>query len=450
MDTRKLALAAGGLFLSLLCTQSMPASADEQIAPSFSMPHTPALLLNPNSGQLSDLRHFSKDGMNTLYDEICLANHNTRVIFWQKNKQRLVLEYFPAPVVTLPNGQKTEQRCPTISELAPQIASDSQGQFRFEKDLTLSASPSSTGYLFAPVVDAKASPLHARIYLSPEGKFTTEEVLDEAHNAVKFAHRRDDGGYEETSFFADKTISHHRITDKLGVVTAEEVYAPGGQPLVTTLSNKDGILTTKFDPVNHKVSYRDNHLSDGKESTREVFYPGTDKLRYKATYTGSATAATFYRLDGTIERLETLSPYNLTMRYMDTTGLVPLYEQSWTYDNAKGKATNIVMHSMSELDAKGEEVREFTVSDDHTYIKQRAERKVTKGDMTYPSVFYNYRADGTLEEERWITPGSLPNPPAIPHTAAENIKLVVDKDKLKHQPFESLPVPAQINMSFDF
>jgi hypothetical protein len=302
--------------------------------------------------------------------------------------------------------------------------------------------------MFAPAVDAKASTLHARIYLSPEGKFVSEEVLDEAHNTVKLGHRRDDGGYEETSFFADKSISRHRITDKLDVVTAEEVNAPGGLPLTTTLSTKDTILTTKYDPDHHIVSFRDNHVPDGKESTREVFYPGTDKLRLKVTYTGSTTAATFFRVDGTIERKESLSAYNLTMRYMDATGLVPLYEQAWTYKNVKGKATDFVMQSMSELNAAGEEVREFNVSDDHTYIKQEARRKVTVGAMTYPSVFYNYRADGTLETVQFVTPGSLPNPPPEPHTAAENIKLVVDTSELKHQPFEQLPVPAQINMDW--
>jgi hypothetical protein len=449
MDTRKLALTAGGIFFSLLCTLNLPASADEDIYPSLNTERSTAILLNRNSGQLTDFRHFSKTDHAPLYDEICMANHDTRLVFWRQGKQQLVLEYFPAPVVTLPNGQKAEPNCPTISALADQIAFDSRGQYRFEKDLTLISSSLSAGANFAPAADGTSSTLHARIYFSPEGKFESEEVLSEAHIAVKLGHRLDDGSYEETAFFPDRTIERHRITNKLGVVTAEEINAPGGLPLMTTLSGKENILTTKYDPEHHMVSFRDNHLPDGKESTRELFYPGTDKLRLKVTYTGSTTKATFYRLDSTIERTESLDPYNVTMRYMDATGLIPLYEQVWTFKNTNGKATDFVMQSMSELDAKGEEVRQFTVSDDHTYIKQEARRKVTVGAMTYPSVFYKYRADGTLEAVQFVTPGSAPNPPEEPHTAAENIKLVVDKNELKHQPFEDLPVPAQINMDFD-
>jgi hypothetical protein len=448
MDTRKLALAAGGIFLSLLCTQSSPASADEDISPSFSMPNTPAVLLNKTSGELSDVRHFSKDGMNILYDEICKDTHNTRLVFWQNNKPRLVLEYFPTPAATLPNGQKAEVECPSTSALAPQIEADSTGQFRFGTDLKLVSSPLPTSRVFAPVPEGDRSTLHARIYLAPERKTVSEEVFDTARKPVKVGHLRADGGYEETAYFADHSISHHRITDKNGVVTAEEVNAPGGLPLTTTLSSKDNIATTKFDPAHHKTLLRDIRVPNGKDSTRDAFYPGTDKLRMKATYNGSATKATFYRLNGTVERIETLAPYNVTMRYMDATGLIPLYEQVWTFKNANNRATDYVMQSMSELNAKGEEIREFTVSDDHKYIKQRSERKVTKGDMTYPSVFYKYRADGTLEEEQWITPGSLPNPPPVPHAASENIKLEVDKNKLKHQPFEDLPVPAQISMDW--
>jgi hypothetical protein len=448
MDTRKLALAAGGLFLSLMCTQSLPASADEDIAPSFSMPNTPAVLLNKNSGELSDVRHFSKDGLNILYDEICKDTYNTRLVFWQNNKPRLVLEYFPAPAATLPNGQKAEVKCPSISALAPQIEADSSGLFRLDADLKLVSSPLPTSRVFAPVPEGDRSTLQARIYLSSDRKIVSEEVFDAAHKPVKVGHLRDDGGYEATGYFTDRSISQHRITDKNGVVTAEEVNAPGGFPLTTTLSSKDNITTTKFDPDHHKLLLRDIHVADGKDSTRDAFYPGTDKIRMKATYNGSATKATFYRQDGTVERIETLDSYNVTMRYMDATGVIPLYEQVWAFKNANNRATDYVMKSMSELNAKGEEVREFTVSDDQKYIKQRAERKVTKGDMTYPSVFYDYRDDGTLEDERWITPGSLPNPPPVPHAASENIKLEVDKAKLKHQPFEDLPVPAQINMDW--
>ena len=446
MDKRKLALVAGSLFLSLLCTQSSPATANDDQVPSFIKITAPTLHLNPRSNQKTDYRHRSPDGMKLLYDDICMVGGSLRLVFYQNNVPQLVLKYSPAPAATLPTGKKAEVECPTTAALANQIAIDSSGQYHFTEDGTL-MSLSAPDFFLTPTSSKVTSSLSDRIYNTPDGKLKSEEQWNARHVLTGYGHRLDDGGYERTAYFDDLSIASHQVTDKAGLITREEINAAGGLPLSSTVSDKEKIETQKFDPEHHMLWYHDIRFPDGKQSTRELFYMGTDKLRVRAKYDGSKTIADFFRQsDGTLERTQTVDAYDTTVRYMDVTGAIPLYEQVWKFNNTgKGGATDYVMSSMSELNAKGEEVKRFDVSDDHKYISQEARRNITVGTMTYPTVFYRYRDDGTLGEVQYVTPGSLPNPPPEPHKPSEGIKLVVDVEHLKHVKFEDLPVPQQIN-----
>ena len=447
METRKFILPAVAAALSMLCITSHTASAQETLAKWPDQNRSTTLLLHPRSSEITDIRHSSSDGSIIFYDETCLSNHDTRLTLYQNNRQRLILEYFPLPIVDLPSGQKTVETCPSVDSLKNSVAFDSGGQFQFVTEKgnlsvvvgnkpradfnTATVMPSAIG----------TSVLHARIYLTADGKFQTEDVRRKDHSYEKLAYVTADGGYESYFLFEDGQTSRHRLTDKFGTVQAEEVYAEGGKPISVLAKTKTSVINSKFDSERHLLLWRDELRLDSESSTREAFYPGTTKLRFRAKYNAHSTSADFFREDGTVERKESMNPMVLTMTYMDKTGLIPLYSQMWQFDNKNGKAVNLILMSMSELNPQGDEIRQFKVDPDHKYIKTESRRKVTQGAITFPTVYYNYRPDATLESVQYVLPGLQKDPPPENHAAAENIKLVVDNEELKHKPFDDLPIP---------
>jgi hypothetical protein len=414
-----------------------------------------SVLLNRGSYELTDIRHSGIDGF-VQYDEICLTNQHLRLVFWTKNRESLVLEYFPVPPPRFPFGPQWtfEQNCPTASDVASFVGRDSNGQFSFEKEanghLNLTADPSKTALAPQAGVNATSTPaLYARIYFDSDQKFAAEDVRFIDQTSQKTATRLADGSYEENFFYANKNIARHRITDKNGVLTQEEVKSYEGNPTSTMVRGVSNVLTTTFDPDKHLPLWRDNNRSDGQNSTITAFVAGTTKVRMNAVYNYIVTSATYLRDDDTIDHVVTINPTDIQVAFFDKTGKVELYDQVFSYDRINDKATNLVLIGVRDLDAKANVSAVYKLSSDGKSVEAEQRSNVTVNGVTYAKANYLYRADGTLSEVQYV-PSSGNAPPVETHTPEEGLKSSINVDELKPATIDSdLPAPpAQTQFQF--
>ncbi|CAM5998890.1 unnamed protein product [Sphagnum balticum] len=407
-----------------------------------------SLLLNRGSYELTDFRHTDTESGAIQYDEICLTNQHLRLIFWEKNRENMVLEYFPAPPPHFPfsNRWSFEQTCPTITDVAAFVARDSNGEYSFEKEanghLKLIVNPKTA--TFAPQVGIalNSTPaLYARIYLDSAQKFDSEDVRFIDQTPQKIAIRLADGSYEETFFYANKNVARHRITDKNGVLTQEEVKSYDGFPTSTMVRGVSNTLKTTFDPDTHLPLWQDNNRSDGQNSTITAYVSGTTKVRMKAEYNFIVTSATYFRDDDTIDHVVTVNPTDIQVAFFDKTGKVEIYDQVFVYDRVADKASNLRLIGVRDLDAKGNVAAIYRVSFDGKYVEAEQRSNVTANGVTYARASYLYRADGTLSEVQYV-PTSGPHPPVETHTETEGIKSAINVEELKPATIDSeLPLP---------
>ncbi|MDR3616449.1 MAG: hypothetical protein P4L53_23010 [Candidatus Obscuribacterales bacterium] len=408
---------------------------------------TISTLLNRGSYELTDIRHSGLDGF-IQYDEICLTNQHLRLVFWTKNRESLVLEYFPVPPPRFPfsNRWTFEQTCPTASDVASFVGRDSNGEFSFEKEADghLKLTVNTDKQTLAPQagVNATSSPaLYARIYFDSDQKFASEDVRFIDQTSQKTATRLADGSYEENFFFANKNISRHRITDKNGVLTQEEVKSYEGFPISTMVRGVSNVLKTTFDPDKHLPLWQDNSRTDGQNSTITAYVAGTTKVRMKADYNFIVTSATYFRDDDTIDHVVTINPTDIQVAFFDKTGKVELYDQVFSYDRIADKAANLQFVGVRDLDAKANITAVYKMSSDGKYMEAEQRSNVTVNGAAYAKASYLYRADGTLSEVQYV-PASGNPPPVETHAQTEGLKSAINADELKPAIIDSdLPVP---------
>ena len=291
-------------------------------------------------------------------------------------------------------------------------------------------------------VDTRTSPaLHARVYFDSDQKIVSEDIRFIDQTPQRTGSRLADGSYEEFYYFANKNVSRHRIKDRFDVLTQEEVKSPDGQLLSTMVKGVSNTLTTRYDPEKHLPAWVDDNHTDAQLSTITAYYPGTTKVRMKAEYNYLVTNATYFRDDGTIDRVEALNPGNIEMTYKDKTGKVDLYTQLFSYGRLAGKVISEQLLGVKEFDAKGNVTALLKMSDDGVYLAAEERNNVTVNTITFAKADYFYRPDGTLSAIQYI-PSTGTNPPLENHTQAENIKSTANFDELKPPVFDDLPIPS--------
>jgi hypothetical protein len=371
-----------------------------------------------------------------------------RLVFWTKNRENLVLEYFPAPPPRFPFSNRWifQQNCPTITDVAAFVSRDSNGQYSFEKE--------ENGHLKLTVNLNKPAPapqagialnsipaLYARIYFDADQKFSAEDIRFIDQTSQKTASRLADGSYEETFFYANKNVSRHRITDKNGVLTQDELKSYDGFATSTMVRGVSNTLKTTYDPDKHLPLWQDNSRSDGQPSTITAYITGTTKVRMKAEYNYIVTTATYLRDDDTVDHVVTINPTDIQVAFMDKTGKMELYDQVFNYDRVADKATNLTFVGVRDVDAKANVTAVYKMSADGKYVEAEQRSNVTVNGVTYAKASYLYKADGTLSEVQYV-PASGNPPPVELHAQAEGLKSSINVDELKPATIDSeLPVP---------
>lgn len=445
-----LALCGGGAYFALSYNAPAPAPI---VMPEPST--TISLLLNRGSYELTDQRYPGRDGY-VQYDEICMTNQHLRLIFWTKNREDMVLEYFPVPPPHFPFSTKWtfQQACPTASDVAAYVSRDSNGRYSFTRrenghlDLNVDLSRP----LLAPqtgLFPNSVPTLYSRIYFDGNEKFISEDIRFLDQSPQKTAATLADGSFEENYFYANKVVSRHRITDKNGVLTQEEVKSTDGFPTSTMVRGVNNTLKTTYDADKHLPLWQDNNRTDGQNSTVTAFVSGTTKVRMKADYNFIVTSATYFRDDDTVDHVVTINPTDIQVAFMDKTGKVELYDQVYAYGRLADKAVNLVLVGVRELDAKANVTAVYKMSADGKYVEAEQRSNVTVNGVTYPKASYLYRPDGTLSEVQYL-PGSGNPPPVEAHAQSEGLKSSLNPDKLKPAVIDGdLPVPvAQTQFEF--
>jgi hypothetical protein len=441
-----------GLVLSIIAAGIYAASTFNVTTPKPTIMAQPSssisLLLNRGSYELTDIRHSDADGSAIQYDEICLTSRHLRLVFWTKNRENLVLEYFPAPPAHFPFSARWsfEQGCPTVADVATFVGRDSNGQYSFEKEpnghLNLLVNLAKPALAPQAGIDAVSNPaLYARIYLDSDQKFVSEDVRFIDQTSQKTASRLADGSYEETFFYPNKNVSRHRITDKNGVLTQDEMKSYDGFPTSTMVRGVSNTLKTTYDPDKHLPLWQDNSHCDSQTNTITAYVAGTTKVRMKAEYNYIVTTATYLRDDDTVDHVVTINPTDIQVAFMDKTGKVELYDQVFNYDRGADKATNLTFVGVRDLDAKANVTAVYKISADGKYVEAEQRSNVTVNGVTYAKANYLYRADGTLSDVQHV-PASGNPPPVESHAQTEGLKSSINVDELKPATIDpELPVP---------
>jgi hypothetical protein len=332
---------------------------------------------------------------------------------------------------------------------------------------------------YAPLPSDPGPRQRGIIFYAADGESLNSEEWDRLDGtAEKIGHALGDGYYVSSTLFADgQTAEIEQLwapdmfstgyVPKLERETRWRSAAEGHSVAYTDVLNDDGTREqTSFDPSGLPTMQKHIPLRPPIGTTVREFFPGTTKVRLESTTDWWTTVATVYALDGTRLRVITLRAASFDVRYFDSTGKVPIFEQTWLkplggiksgVGNASVSAgaaaasapakdhsqTAFWLSQVVELNADGSSSRVTSINN-RGQVSSDMWLKHTVDGVNYERVFFWYREDGTLSKAELMNPEDAPNTPmkTVEHTIAENIHVVLPQAHLvRAEAPDELPAP---------
>jgi hypothetical protein len=340
------------------------------------------------------------------------------------------------------------------------VASYTLNKDRTSQELFNQGNGVATSYLkdfFAPL-PGELGPRQSHIsFFAADGKTVLSEEWDRLDGtAEKTGRLLQDGNYQVFVLFADgQTAAAEQLwtpnpfadgQPNLSIERRWRPVAEGHTLSYTDLRNDDGTREqTELDGAGRPLMQKHIPLHPPVGMTVKRFYPGTDTVRLEGKIDWRESAAKEYRLDGSLYRQMSLHSYAFEPRYFDSTGKIPLFEQTW-YKRVdfQGNTAHIrwLLGEVVELNPDGSSNRIISF-DEKGSLSHEMRFHCTVDGITYERVFFWYREDGTLSKVELVHPQPNPDAPmqTIEHTSAENIRIVFPPELL---------VPADVPSDLPF
>jgi|AGTN01.1.fsa_nt_gi hypothetical protein len=213
------------------------------------------------------------------------------------------------------------------------------------------------------------------------------------------------------------------------VIVKEERWLPNPQHSrvylnvynVTSDTVKNRVIT-EFDENNRVLKHTEINISN--HSVAKAYYPKTFKLRFEGSSDFTTNTVTFYREDGTKERLEVIGPSQIEITYFDTTGTKTIGKQAWWHEEVgltAGDAKGITgLYMLYEFDASGEETRDI-----YWYqgkMRRDARNNFTVDGVTYKQVEWRFDDNENLNKVEFYLNARSEKPVKVEqHTPEEKI-----------------------------
>jgi hypothetical protein len=193
-----------------------------------------------------------------------------------------------------------------------------------------------------------------------------------------------------------KTEKRYRSSKEHHLLAYSDVLSDDGSRKIVELDEHSNALRTEEWPKDHQVI--------GTVIT--VLYPDTLATHF-VSHTDSEFDTTDYfrKKDGTRERRVKISPASVRVIFFDSTGKIPLFEQSWCQVISSVSGARWFISDLYELDANGQKVRAVSYTTDNVLLYE-LKFNVTVNGIKYERAVFDYDAKGALTKANYYLKGS--------------------------------------------
>lgn len=181
-------------------------------------------------------------------------------------------------------------------------------------------------------------------------------------------------------------------------------------------------VITEFDENNRVLKHTEIKINN--HSVTRAYYPVSFSLRFEGSSDYTTNTVTFYRPDGTKERIEEIGASQVEITYFDKTGKITTGKQHWWHDEqglTSGEAKAVTgLYMLYEFDRSGEQVRDIY----YYQGKMRRDTRVnyTVGGVTYKQVEWRFDDNENLSKVEYYLNARKDEPVKVEeHTPEEKI-----------------------------